>query len=57
MTQSQRSRYLKTGAVLAFVLFLLYLLAPDHAPAIGDVVKGSKPYRMTGVGDGLMRSR
>ena len=40
MTQSQRSRYLKTGGVLAFIFFLLYLLAPNHGTNIGDVVKG-----------------
>ena len=40
MTQSQRSRYLKTGGVLAFILFLLYILAPNHGAGIRDVVKG-----------------
>ena len=40
MTQSQRSRYLKTGGVLALVLFLFYILAPDHGTGIRDVVKG-----------------
>jgi guanosine-diphosphatase len=28
MTQSQRSRYMKTGGILLFVLFLFYFLAP-----------------------------
>lgn len=28
MTQSQRSRYLKTGGILLFIVFLFYYLAP-----------------------------
>jgi hypothetical protein len=28
MTQSQRSRYVKTGGILLFILFLFYYLAP-----------------------------
>ena len=28
MTQSQRSRYLKTGGILLFVIFLFYYLSP-----------------------------
>lgn len=28
MTQSQRSRYLKTGGILLFVVFLFYFLSP-----------------------------
>jgi guanosine-diphosphatase len=28
MTQSQRSRYLKTGGILFFVVFLFYFLSP-----------------------------
>jgi hypothetical protein len=29
MTQSQRSRYLKTGGILLFVIFLFYALSPS----------------------------
>jgi guanosine-diphosphatase len=29
MTQSQRSRYLKTGGILLFVIFLFYYLSPS----------------------------
>ncbi|MCJ1309726.1 Guanosine-diphosphatase [Agyrium rufum] len=36
MTQSQRSRYVKTGGVIAFVFFLLFLLSPYD----GSKVKG-----------------
>ena len=53
MTQSQRSRYLKTGGVLAFIFFLLYLLAPNHGTNIGDVVKGMKLPWMPVLGDEL----
>lgn len=28
MTQSQRSRYVKTGGILLFIVFLFYFLAP-----------------------------
>jgi guanosine-diphosphatase len=36
MTQSQRSRYLKTGGILLFVIFLFYYLSPSGA----DVYNG-----------------
>jgi guanosine-diphosphatase len=29
MTQSQRSRYLKTGSLLLFIVFLFYYLSPS----------------------------
>jgi guanosine-diphosphatase len=29
MTQSQRSRYLKTGGILLFVVFLFYYISPS----------------------------
>jgi len=36
MTQSQRSRYLKTGGILLFIVFLFYYLSPNGiAPADG----------------------
>ncbi|PQE23703.1 putative guanosine-diphosphatase protein [Rutstroemia sp. NJR-2017a WRK4] len=42
MTPSQRSRYLKTGGILLFVLFLFYYLAPKGADVstggVGNVV-------------------
>ncbi|EKD19574.1 uncharacterized protein L3040_002548 [Drepanopeziza brunnea f. sp. 'multigermtubi'] len=37
MTQSQRSRYLKTGGVLVFIVFLIYYLSPSGTDAIGGV--------------------
>ncbi|KAH8599730.1 guanosine-diphosphatase-like protein [Bisporella sp. PMI_857] len=45
MTQSQRSRYLKTGGLLLFIVFLFYFLAPKGAGTyttvpIGPSVKG-----------------
>jgi len=40
MTQSQRSRYLKTGGILLFVVFLFYYLGPTGI----DVVKGGKSH-------------
>jgi hypothetical protein len=38
MTQSQRSRYLKTGGILLFVIFLFYYLSPSGT----DVYSGGK---------------
>jgi guanosine-diphosphatase len=35
MTQSQRARYLKTGGILLFVVFLFYYLAPSGANVYG----------------------
>ncbi len=35
MTQSQRSRYLKTGGILLFVIFLFYYLAPGGTDVYG----------------------
>ncbi|KAF3483200.1 guanosine-diphosphatase [Arthroderma uncinatum] len=32
MTQSQRSRYLKTGGILGFLIFLIYVLSPSSQP-------------------------
>ncbi|PBP27454.1 GDA1/CD39 family protein [Diplocarpon rosae] len=37
MTQSQRSRYLKTGGVLLFVVFLFYYLSPSGTDVYGGV--------------------
>lgn len=39
MTQSQRSRYVKTGGVLFFVVFLFYFLAPSGT-SIKDISSG-----------------
>lgn len=38
MTQSQRSRYLKTGAILAFILLLLFFLAPGERASVREFV-------------------
>lgn len=35
MTQSQRSRYLKTGGILLFVVFLFYYLSPSGTDVYG----------------------
>lgn len=40
MTQSQRSRYLKTGGILAFVVLLLFFLAPSERSSVRDFVTG-----------------
>lgn len=41
MTGGQRSRLLKTGGVIAFVVFLLYLFTPSNtADGVKDLVKG-----------------
>lgn len=36
MTQSQRSRYLKTGGLLLFIVFLFYYLSPGGKDGYGD---------------------
>ncbi|KAK2755129.1 Guanosine-diphosphatase [Arachnomyces sp. PD_36] len=33
--QSQRSRYLKTGGIVAFVLLVLYMITPSNRPGLG----------------------
>ena len=38
MTQSQRSRYLKTGGLIAFVLVVLFLLSPGERQNVKDLV-------------------
>ncbi|KAL9578198.1 MAG: hypothetical protein Q9212_005867 [Teloschistes hypoglaucus] len=41
MTGGQRSRLLKTGGIIAFVVFLLYLFAPSNtADGVRDIVTG-----------------
>ena len=40
MTQSQRSRYLKAGAILAFFVLLFFLLAPGERANVRELVKG-----------------
>lgn len=44
MTQSQRSRFLKTGGVLLFVIFLFYYLSPNGT----DVYTGGTDYSNCG---------
>jgi guanosine-diphosphatase len=38
MTQSQRSRYLKTGGILLFVIFLFYYLSPSGTYVVKEGV-------------------
>jgi guanosine-diphosphatase len=38
MTQSQRSRYLKTGGVAVFLIFLFFLLAPGERTTVRNFV-------------------
>ncbi|KAL8712150.1 MAG: hypothetical protein Q9220_003584 [cf. Caloplaca sp. 1 TL-2023] len=41
MTGGQRARFLKTGGLLAFIVFLLYLFAPSNtADGVKGIVKG-----------------
>lgn len=40
MTQSQRSRYLKTGGLLAFLVLLLFLFTSRDSAGVRDLVKG-----------------
>ncbi|KAM5482441.1 Guanosine-diphosphatase [Microsporum canis] len=50
MTQSQRSRYLKTGGILAFILFIIFVLTPSsrtpQLPVAGpdSSMKCTKPH-------------
>jgi guanosine-diphosphatase len=39
MAQSQRSRFIKTGAIITLVLLVLFYLSPS-APSVGNVVNG-----------------
>src|SRR5207248_791816 len=44
MTQSQRSRYIKAGGIIAFVLVIFFLLAPAEKRAnIGKIVGEHTP--------------
>ncbi|KAL8719236.1 MAG: hypothetical protein Q9181_008084 [Wetmoreana brouardii] len=44
MTGGQRSRLLKTGGIIALVVFLLYLFAPSNtADGVKELVKGHSP--------------
>ena len=47
MTQSQRSRYLKTGAILTVLLFLIYVLSPSGSPRQKPVNATSGPLKCT----------
>ncbi|KAI1977325.1 Guanosine-diphosphatase [Ophidiomyces ophidiicola] len=49
MTQSQRARYLKTGGIIALLIFFIYVLSPPSGPsaALGNkptTTKCSKPH-------------
>ncbi|KAI9742113.1 MAG: Guanosine-diphosphatase [Cirrosporium novae-zelandiae] len=50
MTQGQKSRYIKTGAVVAFVLFLLFLIAPSDRTNVRDYVSSHTGYGKTSPG-------
>lgn len=39
MTQSQRSRYLKTGGILFFVVFLFYYLSSGSSSHTGGMIE------------------
>ena len=41
MSQNQRSRYLKTGGIIIFFLFVFFLLSPNQRPDVGGLVGGS----------------
>ena len=41
MTGGQRSRYLKYGGILVFVLFVLFLLSPGEREVVKDFAKGT----------------
>ncbi|ORY03240.1 nucleoside phosphatase family-domain-containing protein [Clohesyomyces aquaticus] len=41
MNQGQRTRYLKTGGIIAFILLILYFIAPRHAMSRGPVSQGN----------------
>lgn len=43
MTPTQRSRYYKTGGLVAIVFFALYLLSGRDATHVGDLVPGKRP--------------
>ena len=38
MAQSQRSRLLKTGGIIAFIVFLLFLFSPSKRTGFPDIV-------------------
>jgi hypothetical protein len=40
MTGGQRSRYLKTGGIIALLLFLLYLFGSRNSEGVREIVKG-----------------
>lgn len=47
MTPAQRSRYYKTGGIIAFVFFILYLLSGRDAAHVGDLVPGRRSQSVT----------
>ncbi|KFZ13332.1 hypothetical protein V502_06661 [Pseudogymnoascus sp. VKM F-4520 (FW-2644)] len=49
MTQSQRSRYMKTGGILLFIVFLFYYLAPKGVH-VGSGTKGVSNAEVSGAG-------
>jgi len=43
MTPAQRSRYYKTGGIVAFLFFVLYLVSGKDAAHVGNLVPGKRP--------------
>jgi guanosine-diphosphatase len=48
MNQGQRLRYLKTGGIIAFVLLVLYFIAPSHGLSRGSSMLPSTMYETPG---------
>lgn len=42
MTQSQRARYLKAGGVIAFFVFLFFLISPNDSGSVKSYISGGK---------------
>ena len=40
MTGGQRSRYLKSGGIIALILLLLYLFGSRNSDGVREIVKG-----------------
>jgi guanosine-diphosphatase len=47
MNQGQRLRYLKTGGVIAFVLLVLYFIAPSHGISRGLSIQPNTMHETT----------
>ncbi|KAI9787073.1 MAG: Guanosine-diphosphatase [Candelina submexicana] len=47
MTQSQRSRYIKTGGIIGFIVLLFFLLAPSERANVTNFVGGMYHYHVS----------